>query len=362
MICTNKICQLITTILLALYARSLYYDRYKLRSFPFIAKYFFDIPSLHFPSGKGKIAVVTGANSGLGLETTRQMALSGVHVVMACRSLEKCEAARRRISKTNNNDTEEEEEDPEEDSTKISWDATTCMKMNLASLASVRTFVKQFLRQFNNTLDILVLNGGIISPHVITEEDQVEKSFLVNYLSHFLLTQLLLPTLEQEHGEDGRRTGGGSNTGGSNTGGSSSESSGGRERDARIVSVTSDAHAYSYKEGILGGGTSLVSINDERNTNTAQNYAQAKLANIMLVRELTYRLPKNSRVYANAARAWSLCRVCYSIYFYLTVVQEWLFCGMCAQCLSDVFIFSFFLSSSLFFFSFSLSCSISLAL
>ena len=76
------------------------------------------------------------------------------------------------------------------------------MKMNLASLASVRTFVKQFLRQFNNTLDILVLNGGIISPHVITEEDQVEKSFLVNYLSHFLLTQLLLPTLE--HGEDGR--------------------------------------------------------------------------------------------------------------------------------------------------------------
>ena len=89
MICTNKICQLITTILLALYARSLYYDRYKLRSFPFIAKYFFDNPSLHFPSGKGKIAVVTGANSGLGLETTRQMALSGVHVVMACRSLEK---------------------------------------------------------------------------------------------------------------------------------------------------------------------------------------------------------------------------------------------------------------------------------
>ena len=74
--------------------------------------------------------------------------------------------------------------------------------------------------------------------------------------------------------------------------------------------------AYSYKEGILGGGTSLVSINDERNTNTAQNYAQAKLANIMLVRELTYRLPKNSRVYANAARAWSLC-LCLLFYLFL---------------------------------------------
>ena len=247
------------------------------------------------------------------------MALSGVHVVMACRSLEKCEDARRRISKTNNNNNNDtEEEEPEEDSTKISLDLTTCMKMNLASLASVRTFVEKFLRRFNDTLDILVLNGGIISPHVITKEDQVEKSFLVNYLSHFLLTRLLLPTLEQEHEEDGRSSSGSSSESSGGRSGSSRGSSRGRERDARIVSVTSDAHAYSYKEGILGSGTSLVSINDERLTNMAQNYAQAKLANIMLVRELTYRLPKDSRVYANAARAWSL----FFGYFYLLLFKS----------------------------------------
>lgn len=273
------------------------------------------------------------------------MALSGVHVVMACRSLEKCEDARRRISKTNNNNNDTEEEEPEEDSTKISLDSTTCMKMNLASLASVRTFVEKFLRRFNDTLDILVLNGGIISPHVITKEDQVEKSFLVNYLSHFLLTRLLLPTLEQEHEEDGRSSSGSSSESSGGRSGSSRGSSRGRERDARIVSVTSDAHAYSYKEGILGSGTSLVSINDERLTNMAQNYAQAKLANIMLVRELTYRLPKDSRVYANAARAWSFCFFFFFGYFYLLLFKSGSSLRNVRVCHSDVFIFSFFLFS-----------------
>jgi len=179
-----------------------------------------------------------------------------MHVVMACRNLKKCEAARTTLTKPK---------------------LATCMFLDLASLPSVKSFATDFAK-YSVRLDVLLLNGGIIAPHEIIQPFNIEKTFLVNYLSHFLLTKLLLPLLKHT-----------SNLSSNNFG-------------ARIISVSSDAHAYSYKEGILGSALSIDPINDPSLTNVAQNYAQAKLANIMLTTELNNQLDENSKhVYANAA-------------------------------------------------------------
>lgn len=254
--CYNRTVQLIFALCILLYSRSLYYDRFKLRSFPFVAKVFFPMPSLNFKQHPNKIAVVTGANSGLGLASTQQLAEHGVHVIMACRNIEKCNTAKLELM---DQDTHYK---------------LTCMLLDLSSFRSVQLFSMKYLKMFNR-LDILMLNGGIIAPHSMTI-DHIEKTFQVNYLSHFLLAQLLLPMLQRNPNQH-----------------------------ARIVSVSSDAHSYSYKEGILGSWNNidnmLSAINNENRTNMAQNYAQAKLANIMMTKEMTNRLQEDSVVYINAA-------------------------------------------------------------
>jgi NAD(P)-dependent dehydrogenase (short-subunit alcohol dehydrogenase family) len=255
-----RYCPTIIALLALLYARSLYQDRYKLRSFPIVATTFFPIPNLQFNTtlkqqqkNQKKIAIITGANSGVGFASTKMFTNNGVHVVMACRSMNKCLTAQKQLDMKGK---------------------STCLTIDLASLHSVRQFAIDFGKRFSR-LDILMLNGGIIAPHEIIQPYNIEKTFLVNYLSHFLLTRLLLPLLSAPN----------------NT-------------DARIVTVTSDAHAYSYKTGIL----SIKEMNDPTKTNTAQNYAQAKLANIMHIRELTYQLEDTakktnttSNIFCNAA-------------------------------------------------------------
>ncbi|MEA2002537.1 MAG: oxidoreductase [Actinomycetota bacterium] len=128
------------------------------------------------PDQTGRIAVVTGANGGLGLETTRALARRNALVVMGVRNLEKAEAARAEILAENP-------------------DAKLDMrKLDLASLESVRSFAASVLAD-HEAIDLLVNNAGVMAtPHEFTA-DGFELQFGTNHLGHFALTSLLLPGL-----------------------------------------------------------------------------------------------------------------------------------------------------------------------
>jgi NAD(P)-dependent dehydrogenase (short-subunit alcohol dehydrogenase family) len=176
-----------------------------------------DIPDQH-----GRTAVVTGANGGLGLETARQLAAKGAHVVMAVRNQEKAAAALEEIRTT-------------------APDASLeLVALDLASQASVRAAAGQILAA-HPSIDLLVNNAGVMATPEAKTVDGFELQLGVDHLGHWSLTALLLPALL-------------------------------RARGARIVTVTSSAHHM---------GRSI----DPANPHLAgryrpwRAYGQAKLAN-----------------------------------------------------------------------------------
>ena len=119
------------------------------------------------PRQDGRRFVVTGANSGVGLETTRALAAAGAHVVLACRSPARgAEAAR-----------------------SIAGDVVIAT-LDLSDLASVRAFADGV-----GEIDVLVNNAGIMGVPFSRSADGVELQFATNHLGHFVLTNLLLPRL-----------------------------------------------------------------------------------------------------------------------------------------------------------------------
>jgi NAD(P)-dependent dehydrogenase (short-subunit alcohol dehydrogenase family) len=128
------------------------------------------------PSQSGKVAIVTGANSGIGFQAALALAKKDVEVILACRDLKKGEEAKTNIVN-------------EYPKSRI-----TCMKIDLSSLREVREFADQFHKQYNK-LDLLINNAGIMmSPYKVTE-DGFENQLATNYIGHFALTGLLLPVL-----------------------------------------------------------------------------------------------------------------------------------------------------------------------
>lgn len=125
----------------------------------------------------GKIAVVTGSNSGIGEVTARQLAKQGAEVVLACRDHALAEAAMRRIQK-------------EVPGAKLEW-----IPLSLGSLASVRAFAAEFTKR-HAELHLLINNAGVMNTPPGKTEDGFETQLGVNHLGHFLLTELLLPTLK----------------------------------------------------------------------------------------------------------------------------------------------------------------------
>ncbi len=121
----------------------------------------------------GKVAIVTGANNGIGFETTVGMAEAGFHVVMACRSLEKAEVAKANVI------------------ARIPSASLDILLMDLSDLTSVRTFVEAFSARYS-TLDVLINNAGILLYSAQTNADGVELQFATNHLGHFLLTARLI--------------------------------------------------------------------------------------------------------------------------------------------------------------------------
>jgi NAD(P)-dependent dehydrogenase (short-subunit alcohol dehydrogenase family) len=132
---------------------------------------------LSIPDQHGRRVIVTGANSGLGLETARRLAAAGAHVVMAARTSEKNEKAAATIRQT------------------VPDASLQLESLDLASLASVQAFADRMIAD-GTPVDVLINNAGVMAvPTRHTTEDGFELQFGTNHLGHFALTARLLPAL-----------------------------------------------------------------------------------------------------------------------------------------------------------------------
>jgi NAD(P)-dependent dehydrogenase (short-subunit alcohol dehydrogenase family) len=128
------------------------------------------------PDMTGRVAIVTGANAGLGFEITQALAWAGCTVVMACRNEAKADAAAEAIRATG------------------ARGAVEIAPVDLAELAAVRSAAAHFLAS-GRALDLLVNNAGLMAIDESTTADGFETQFGVNHLGHFALTAELLPAL-----------------------------------------------------------------------------------------------------------------------------------------------------------------------
>jgi NAD(P)-dependent dehydrogenase (short-subunit alcohol dehydrogenase family) len=197
------------------------------------------------PDQAGRTAIVTGANTGIGLETARMLALKGAHVVLACRNLEKGRAALDRIL-----------------SEKPAGTATV-EPLDLSDLESVAAFASAFAST-RERLDLLINNAGVMVPPLGRTKQGFELQFGTNHLGHFALTARLLPLLERTPG-------------------------------SRIVVVSSSAQN--------AGRIKLDDLNwEHRRYGAWAAYGQSKLANMMFALELQRRLDAaGSKVVVTAA-------------------------------------------------------------
>ncbi|MEM7248990.1 MAG: oxidoreductase, partial [Acidobacteriota bacterium] len=186
------------------------------------------------PDQTGRTALVTGSNSGIGYETARALAQAGAHVVMACRSPERAEAAAERIRA----------EGPA--------GRVEVAQLDLSSLASVQRFSESFLAA-NDRLDLLIANAGVMMPPERREtSDGHELQIGTNHLGHFALVGRLLPALLSTAG-------------------------------SRVVVVASAAHRW--------GSMDFDDLSwRKRSYRRMPSYGQSKLANLLFVKELQRRL------------------------------------------------------------------------
>ena len=133
------------------------------------------------PSQAGKLALITGSNSGIGFEDVRVLAERGASVVMACRDSNRAEEARKRILAAQNKA------------------EIVVMPLDLADLDSVRSFAREFSDRFDR-LDLLINNAGVMMCPASTTKQGFEMQFGVNHLGHFALTGLLLDRLRAAPG------------------------------------------------------------------------------------------------------------------------------------------------------------------
>lgn len=201
----------------------------------------------------GKVFVVTGANSGVGLETTRQLVRQGGHVVMACRRTDAGEEAAESFDGLEG--------------------AAEVMRADLADLQSVREFVAAF-EGGHDRLDGLACNAGLVtmSGDLVQTKDGLEMTIGVSYFGHFLLTESLLDLLR-------------------------------KSAPSRIVLVSSVVHAGSAKNRPK---LHLEDLNYEtREFSNFQAYAEAKLANILYAMELAERLEGGGVSTASVHPGWA---------------------------------------------------------
>ncbi|MFD9617206.1 oxidoreductase [Streptomyces virginiae] len=130
----------------------------------------------HIPDQSGRVAVVTGANSGIGYVTARELARRGASVVLACRSAARGRAAVIRLR------------------AEVPQARAEFLPLDLADLSSVREFATAYAQR-HASLDLLINNAGVMALPYGRTADGFETQFGVNHLGHFALTGLLLPRL-----------------------------------------------------------------------------------------------------------------------------------------------------------------------
>jgi protochlorophyllide reductase len=184
------------------------------------------------PDMTGKVVIITGANSGLGLESTKALAAKGATVVMACRSLGKAEQAKAEVLQQTPNA------------------RLDVMALDNASLESVRAFAEAFKAKYER-LDILLNNAGVMAIPRTETKDGFEMQLGVNHLAHFALTGLLLDLLTNTPG-------------------------------ARVHSTSSSA--------AFGGSINFADLMGEKAYSRWTAYGQSKLANALFATELNRRL------------------------------------------------------------------------
>ncbi|KAF6771483.1 hypothetical protein AHF37_10263 [Paragonimus kellicotti] len=150
----------------------------------------------------GKLALVTGANSGIGLSIVAELARRGCRVIMACRNLDRGRAAKELIlSQYGSSKPDSVKVDVADicvipSLTTVESDLLILEKLDLASLDSVKDFANRVSKNFTK-LDFLINNAGLIAKEYATTVDGFEMTMGTNYLGPFLLTSLLLPLLER---------------------------------------------------------------------------------------------------------------------------------------------------------------------
>ena len=184
------------------------------------------------PDQTGRVAIVTGANSGIGFETAKVLSEKGATVIMACRNLEKANPKADEISAAH------------------SGSEVEVMELDLSDLDSVRQFANAFRTKYSR-LDLLINNAGIMVPPYGKTAQGFETQFGVNHLGHFALTGSLLDLVVNTPG-------------------------------SRIVTVSSVAH--------LMGKIDFSDLNWEKGYKAQAAYGQSKLANLLFTYELQRRL------------------------------------------------------------------------
>jgi len=187
------------------------------------------------PAQTGKLAIVTGANSGIGYHTALELARAGATVIMACRNPRKAEEARARIVAA------------------VPHAKLEVAKLDMADLISIKSFAEGFVAS-GRKLDLLINNAGVMGlPQRTPTAQGFEMQFGTNHLGHFALTGELMPALLKTPG-------------------------------SRVVTVASIAHK--------GGRMRYDDPNWEKSYDPRKAYQQSKLANILFGLELDRRLKR----------------------------------------------------------------------
>ena len=196
----------------------------------------------NIPNLMGKIALVTGANSGLGYYTAKALAEKNAHVIIACRSIEKANQTIKKLKAL------------------IPEGILTPLELDLSDLKNVVEVQSKIFDDFEN-LDLLINNAGIMHPPKTLSAQGYEIQFAVNHLAHMLLTLKLLPIIE-------------------------------RKEESRIITVTSGAQFF--------GKVGWKNLKAENYYNKWESYANSKLANVMFALELNENL-KHKNILSLAA-------------------------------------------------------------
>lgn len=189
----------------------------------------------NIPDLTGKVALVTGSNSGIGYEAVKALAEKNAEVIIAVRNIPKGDSAASKIKAI------------------YPHAKLNVMKLDLSSLDSVRDFTKKF-REIYNSLDLLINNAGVMIPPYSKTTEGFELQFGTNHLGHFVLTAELMELIE-------------------------------KSSEGRIVNVSSSAHKF--------GKIDFEDLNwEKRKYKPWRAYGDSKIANLYFTYELGRRLKK----------------------------------------------------------------------